>query len=752
FVALIPIIGMFDGALSSVRLASTVHASAACAESVTEQVKATPFYAPYTGVDRDIDDRFWGNRSPANSNPEGASGPNWAAVPEVQLYGYGAMSDYPDMRATVQLSYLDDDTGVAAMGQFWGPKTAGNDLPKNLQGREIHIVLVRVNVRWMADGVESGHHHIDSIVTDTQATYNLGVSSISVTSPDSVKGTISNAGAHYPNVTMTVDIQGWGFDPATVTASLVRDTNNDIPITLVSKSAESLTGTMNIAMGGTSGSGHYWYPKADIGYWSVRIHQNDILSAYLYEGFIVEYPKPLVTDFYNMADSSKQAIDIGGTFSLRATGGRFVYQAENPAIRLVQNVAEGDPAVIEGTVTARAGANSGYADTGCTLDATFDPAGKPAGDYRLEVLNTRLDTVGHVSSGLSEAVFTLSAATPLVTDVVTDASSTHVAYNNQGDPWRLRYTGSGFNMAGSPPVDAYLCSAVTDGSPGGTQVQGTIFSVTGNNTILADFNLNGLATGFYYGLVRNANNGLTGWTATPLFEVRNLSAVITDFSPSAGSSFFENYYDIPSTITGTGLATAQSVKITNGTVTYDITSDSTLGGDLSIPVSLNLIACNHVDPWRVQVYFGGSAYVERAFTVTLGKAVILPANDSKHAIRIYARKGGSSAWRNETLAGRAWAWRTSWLLLIKTPGYGTFEVKGMGFPMGGSNTRLRVWKGSWEKAANYACTMDRAAKTVKITSAEWEMTDTTGDCGISVNATIGDTTVNSYSTRWYLSN
>ncbi|MHB8781749.1 MAG: type IV pilus modification PilV family protein, partial [Candidatus Geothermincolia bacterium] len=41
-VALIPIIGMFDGALSSVRLASTVHASAACAESVTEQVKATP--------------------------------------------------------------------------------------------------------------------------------------------------------------------------------------------------------------------------------------------------------------------------------------------------------------------------------------------------------------------------------------------------------------------------------------------------------------------------------------------------------------------------------------------------------------------------------------------------------------------------------------------------------------------------------------------------------------------------------------
>jgi len=750
-VAMIPIIGMFDGAIGAVRHVSNIHASIACAETATEQIKAIPFYKPYNGTNRDVDDFFWGGRNPINTNPVGGDGgPDWANISEVAMYGYGTMPDYEAYRVGVKVAYLADDTGACAMQQFWGPKTAGNDLPKDEDSREIHLLVFQVNVHWMVGGAETGLYSQISSLTNTQATYNLGVSRITVTAPAALIGTLPNAAAHWPSQALSVTIDGWGFDPATITASLVRDKNNDIPITLSTKSNTQLTGTVSIGTTGTSGTGHYWYPKADIGYWSVRVHQKDILSVYLYQGFIVEYPKPLITDFYNKADSSKQAKDISGIFTIHADGGRFINIAENPTMRLVQVVASGDPAIITGAVTLITGSDNGYADSGCILEATFDPAGKPAGDYKLEIIDTQPGLVGHVSSGLTSSVFTITAATPAPSDVAVNSGGLHYGYNNQGNPWRLKITGSDFNMSGTPAVDVALCSSVTGGVPSGNQVSGTVVSVSGYNTIVADFDLTSLPTGFYIGWVKNRNNNLAGWTQTAPFEVRNFSAAITDFTPNPGSSFYENYYDIPSTITGSGLAGANAVKITNGTVTYDITSDSTLGGDPSIPVSLNLISCAHNNSWTVQVYFPGGIYLERAFTVSLGPAKILAANDSKYAIRIHAQHGSDDQWNNETTSARAWAWRTTWFLLIKTPGYATLEVKGMGFPMSGSNTTLRVWKGSWSAQKNYAASMDRAGKTVIITSDEWEVPDSTGDCGVSVQNTIGDTTLDSYATRWYL--
>jgi hypothetical protein len=382
------------------------------------------------------------------------------------------------------------------------------------------------------------------------------------------------------------------------------------------------------------------------------------------------------------------------------------------------------------------------------MEATFDPSGKPAGNYKLEIIDTQPEQIGHVSSGLSTDTFALTQAAPQVTDVTVNSSGVHYGYSNLGNPWRLRFSGSDFNMSGSPPVEVYLASAIVDGQPAGNNVAGTVVQVTGNNNIQADVDLSGLPAGFYYGWVKNLNNNLTGSTASAVFEVRILSASLTGFAPNTGYNFFENYYDIPSTIAGTGLATANQVKITDGTTTYDITSESTLGGDVSIPVNLNLIAVDHVGSWKVQVYFPGGSFVERSFAVSLGKAIILPADNTKYAIRIHARRVLADQWNNETVAQRAWAWKNALL----NNAFATFEVKGKGFPMNGSNTRLRIWKGSWQKTGNYAVSMDRAAKIVKITSAEWQMTNTTGDCSISVNAVIGDTTVTSYTNRWYLAN
>ncbi len=37
----------------------------------------------------------------------------------------------------------------------------------------------------------------------------------------------------------------------------------------------------------------------------MKVKQETILSTYLYQGFIVQYPKPVISDFGNAADLSK---------------------------------------------------------------------------------------------------------------------------------------------------------------------------------------------------------------------------------------------------------------------------------------------------------------------------------------------------------------------------------------------------------------------------------------------------------------
>ncbi|MHB8781746.1 MAG: hypothetical protein ACYC55_10245, partial [Candidatus Geothermincolia bacterium] len=427
-------------------------------------------------------------------------------------------------------------------------------------------------------------------------------------------------------------------------------------------------------------------------------------------------------------------------------GGYFISKAELPRARLVQVVEVGDPDVINGTVVAITGLNEGYDTSGCVIEAVFDPTGHPAGDYRFEVVNTQPTILGHVA-GQAADLFRITTEQVQVNDAYSDAYLWEYGYNNQGNPWTLRITGLNFNMEGTPPLEVYLASAIVDGLPAGSIAQGAVLEVTGNNSIRADFDLSGLPAGDYYCFVRNSNNGLADATNSALFQVRSFVASITGFATNPGIGFFENYYDIPATLAGTGLADASAVKITNGTVTYDVTADATMGGDTSISMMLNLIGCEHGN-WRVQAWWPWGTYLEQGFAVTLGRAIILPASDLKPAIKIEARRGLSTQWNIESTSAPAWAWRTT----TQVTGYATFEVYGKGFPLTGANTRLRVWQGTWEQAGNCAVVFDRANKQVKIVSPAWSMLNKAGDCGISVNATVGDKTVDSYTGRWYLSN
>ncbi len=750
--AMIPIIKMFDGSMGSTRQLTKTHATVACAQTAAEQIKAIPFYKPYGHADQDIDDFFWGERSPVNSNPASASGaPDWSNIPELTFKDYGQMQDYPDYRAGVRLAYLKEDTGLASLSSSWGPEIEGHDKPVNDLNDDIHLLLIQVNVHWKVDGEETGLYALHSTVTDSQASYNLGITRINVTGPDNLKGSWTNAASHYPAGSISVSIDGWGFDPATVSASLVRTDSFDIPITLLGTPTDNqIQGTLNLGSTGTVG--HPWSPRADIGLWSVKVKQKSILSVYLYEGFIVEYPKPVISDFFNKADNSKEANDVAGPFVLHIDGSCFVYLVEKPTVRLVQVVsADRDPAIITGTGVTCSGASSGYADSGCVLAATFDPTGKPCGEYRVEVINTEPGTSGHVSSGLSSQTFNYTNGRPQPTDI-SDAGGPSYAYNNAANPWRLTISGSTFNHEGaSPQVQVALCSSVAGEAPSGNWIMGTLVSVT-SSTIVADFNLSSLPAGYYGAWVKNMNNNAAGWSSTQPFQVLSFGANISDFSTDAGYGFYENYWDVHATISGSGLGLANQVRIAHDTESYDITSDCTLGDDDTIPVNLNLIDCHSNSGWKIQVYYPWGSYIEGTFTVGIGPAKILMASNARPAIRIHAIRGSGDQWNVETASAQAWAWRTT-RFLWTTYGYGTFEVHGKGFLNTGGQTTLRVWSGSWNPdAQTINCVADRAAKDVYITSSGFTMPETAGTAGISVQNTAGNTAVDSYTNRWSINN
>ncbi|MBC7229096.1 MAG: hypothetical protein H5T74_01730 [Actinobacteria bacterium] len=772
--ALVPISRMFDVSFTGLRQLERVQGGVGCAKATMELVRSIPFYEPHTdenqNQDFDIDDCYWGR--PADNptfNPAKAEGgPDWDSIPEVEFrakfpQGIGnALRSYENYYITIQLCYLEDSTGVAEMKSDWAPKAMGRDRPRNKDNIPLHLLLVRVNVYWQQQS-DQPEYYLEGVVSDTEALYNVGISEISVTGPASIMNPARyNAAAHWsnPNVDVQVTIKGYGFDDVNdadgvVQASLVRDKHYDIPIDLTYRSGTELRGTLRLYTGhNESSSINPWNPKAAIGYWTVRINQQQVVAVYLYNGFVVEYPKPVIADFGNSPDYGKTITNNVGAATLLIKGGPFCTVAQNPAVKLVQVVDEGEtPYEIVGNVTSVSvpAGTSGYSPSpNCVITATFDMTKAPAGEYRMMVVNscndpTQWKMIGNRESDPSDQIYTVIEVTPEVDDVYTYSTHLHEAPYNVGNPWRLVFEGRYFNISGSPSVEMYLCSDVVDGNPAGNYIKGTVYAVS-PTVAVADFDLSSLPVGFYKGYLKNLNDNKAGWTAGSPFQVTEFNANIGGFVPNAGYAFYENYYDIPSKITGNGFLSATRVTITNGTVEHDLTGEYTVTNNNEIAVNLNLIGCRSTDAWKVRVYFGPSYYLERAFTVSLGPAKILPPSNTKYAIRIY-RMGWwfTDSWSNETTSTKAQAIRSYWFGTAKA----RFEVLGMGFPVSGQ-TRLTVWKDSWSASGDYSCYMDRANKIVRLTSSDWNMPNiSSGDAGISVQR-LGDSYVDSYPTRWRL--
>ncbi len=580
--------------------------------------------------------------------------------------------------------------------------------------------------------------------------------------PDSVLNpNRPNAAAHWPptGIGVKVIIEGWGFDTTTVSVHLVRYKYPDLEINLTSTSENRLEGTINLATdvpGSPDPDEPNWQGRAAVGYWSVKTRQEDLFSSYLYNGFIVEYPKPIVEDFGNAPDMNERTGTNNQTDALiKIVGAPFVNLIDLPAVRLIREDEEGKELdLLTGVVTDIdiPPGSYGYTNDTCTLLAEFDFTLASAGEYRLQVVNTREPTlVGHRASDPLEQTYIITEYRPVVDDIIVSGSpDAHTTYMNNGNPWPVTISGSNFNMIGSPPVEIYLCSEVTDELPAGSWVKGTVVSVPDSGTINGTFDVSTLPMGSYIVYVRNLINGLAGWKVDAPLLVGMMEG-IDDFTPDGYPAFYENYYDIAATINGYGLEGATGVSFTNGSVTY-AADEYTVNDTYSISAKLNLINCPSGN-WTVRVEINGGAKVYTApFNIALGPAVILPPSDTKHAIKISSSNNTGSYESLETTVEKAFA--------VTSPGSSpkaAFEVRGMGFPISGT-TELKVW-GTTEGVAftrTASCSTNalRDDKLVWIKNVtSWNMPDDQTNaevlCDISVERT-GSGIVDSYTQRWRL--
>jgi len=795
-VALIPLVNMFDTSFKGILNYERIHEAYNCARATVERIRSMPYYEPYNPSrgDVDIDDHFWGDRTPIFDNPENPAepgAPSWDSIPEVSYFDYGEVEEFRNFKATVQLAYLNTDTGVARMSPEWGPKKIGNDRPRNLENEVVHLLLIKVNVYW-PPGRGDRSYSLEQVVTDTDTIYNVGVSRVVVVGPESVKDPErENAAAHYPNETIILDIYGYGFKegeglnkPKGLNAYLVRNKYNDIPITLEKPptlyAGETYAGNLAVDQfgnmrvrgrvtlynNGTSGvlGEPNFYPRAAVGYWSVRIAQEEIINSYLFNGFIVEYPRPKIEQFGNDPDMSLSGRNDESAKQLKIVGRNFITMVKNPTPALVLYSPSGEILdQVLGVVNSISGTvNNGYSESLQTMLATFDLTKASPGVYKLVIYNTDPGLIGHVGSQPSQQEYTVIAVPPVVADIYVEGTypRMRLAYKNiDFGKIRLAIDGMYFNAL-EPYVEVYISDSATENPRDGSWAQGTLVSVS-KTKIVADFDVTQLPAkdNAYNAFVLNLDSGLWGKieSSSPRLSVRTYNGSISDFEPTSEVLFWENYYDIPSRITGSGLDACIAIGIhKDGTEYRDI--EYTVVDSSRIDVNLNLIDCPS-GTWELRVYITPNYYLKKNFQVSLGKAVILnPQRAYMYALSIDRRvKNASSYTTDYEYEYYQWgSWRVHRAEAIRS-GYtkreARFTVRGKGFPVSGTTT-LRVWRSdSWSKEGYYTTRTDRSRKFVYIVSDWWEMPNLTGYCGISVLRTGDDSnSTDVHEDRWELVN
>ena len=304
----IGLLGLFDSSLQLSGLARMSKDAKRVARTVSERIRAMPFYVPYANKDVDVDDFFWGTRAVITKND------NWDTPhtpPDAAPYvGYPQNID-PRYTCEVKMAYVKDDLTIPNMKVDWVPKgpaaVGGKDKPLSVNGDVFHILKYEVKVSWKAQ--LSGGRTVDksesypTLMSDTEFQADLGVSEIINTSTSSAQwgtgGQNSNTAPHEGTPNLPIKITGYGFKAdQPITALLdrpgvdpipIKDASGTGPVTRVDDN--TLTGKVDLTTGCTGAPP--WQPRRDPGKWTVRV---DVGLAYAFasDAFTVEFPRPQI--------------------------------------------------------------------------------------------------------------------------------------------------------------------------------------------------------------------------------------------------------------------------------------------------------------------------------------------------------------------------------------------------------------------------------------------------------------------------
>ncbi|MGQ9757266.1 MAG: type IV pilus modification PilV family protein [Actinomycetota bacterium] len=600
-IAVIPMVGMFDGAFRVSRVAYDMNLAQECLRLYIERVRNIPFYYAHTEEDltspMDVDDFYWGNRSPIYNN-------TWDNAPEVVMKD-STVDPYPGMSVTIKMAYVDEEEAsgrtlveaaeATELASDWRPMSLyGYDRAKTSSGKALNLILYEIKVT-MADGRFITDSELYASPTDVVA--NVYIDEVVNISTDTTKlGTRYNAfgeciSAPHHKSSITIRAYGEGFTQSDLIAGLVdlklvRVDDNDISPANLTYGEEGgrkyLEGVINLDSGGKSAPTNVWYPRRKPGYWHAWLVVNHIISVRS-DIFVVEYPVPVYNtpgSSYSDSDGNKFGRESSTDEVLTFTNVGYVtdllsYNYPNPGVGAVVQLVHtetrpdtGEPVdvITCSHLSINPTANKGY-QNGLLVTAKFNFNRHVGGYYKVRIINCieratpDINVMGNTYIELPESENYYLEGPPGIYDVYVkgyvDPGEVYVqsatpqirsfGYDDRPYMYWLRVEGVNF--------DSFVTLKMGKGSsapPSGDVVFDAVrVNWIDQHTLEAVFDFAPYVGPGYYGqywLYAENSNGF-GSVLNPAFEIRRPAPIIYDYRVNT-YGLWQNYYDVAVSIEG----------------------------------------------------------------------------------------------------------------------------------------------------------------------------------------------------------
>ena len=600
--ALIPMVNMFDSAFQVSAAATDMNLAQECLRLYSERVKNIPFYYAHSAEDqsvkKDVDDFYWGSRSPVYDN-------GFSDAPYVEMKS-STVEPYKGMKVEIRMAYLDEElvsgrtlqeaADLTVLDENWGPmKIYGYDRPITDTGKALNLILYEVRVT-VGSGRQFTSTNLYASPTDVLA--NVFIDKVvNVDTDANKKGTRYNTygdciSAPHTQSNIKLRFYGEGFkapDLASglVSVKLVRVDDNDItPSSLVYGEdawGRYLEGTVTLNSGGASLAHNPWSPRRVVGEWDAFLVVNHVISV-RNKAFVVEYPLPIfggTSGFYD-SDGDRKGFERTTNEALYFTNvGYFTHikapEGQNPGIgatiQLIHtqlNPQTNQPAdIITGTnfTLTTYTDPKGYQASGLAARCNFNFVGHIGGWYKVRVINCidratpSTEVKGNTYIDLPESFNYYLEGPPAIYDayvlgyVEADGSFTPVAtsqkrnfvYDDRPYMYRIRIIGLNFDEQ----VAVYLGAGSADPPNGDNVFEAYDRYHVDEYTLDVDFNIAPSVAddqrGLYWLYAKNAN-GL-GAAMNPAFDIRRPAPIIYGYSVNT-YGLWQNYYDVRMTLEG----------------------------------------------------------------------------------------------------------------------------------------------------------------------------------------------------------